>query len=228
MIILGIETASTVCSVGVVDEAKILGEVSLHVPFLHAEWIFPRIKQLLLDIGIQPKDLGGIAVSIGPGSFTGLRVGLSAAKGMAYSLQCPLAAVQTFDALAYQSTGNYHKIWGVLPSIRGEIFACLYKNHENTIIRDGENRLYVLEEFVASLVPGSLVIGIVPSSLNEIIKKHFHSSITVYSWEGLFRGSIIALLGARQISQGEIADIKNVEPMYLRSFPDKRVKESRV
>lgn len=221
MIILGIETASAVCSVGVVDEEKILGEISLHVPFLHAEWIFPRIDQLLQDLEIQPKDLGGIAVSIGPGSFTGLRVGLSAAKGMAYSLQCPLTAVGTLDALAYQATGIYDQIWGVIPSIRGEIFACRYRNNKNTMIRDGENQIFVPEEFLALIVSGSLIIGIIPSLLNTTIKEHFHSSITVYSWDGLFRGSVIALLGARQINRGEIADIDNIEPMYLRSFPDR-------
>lgn len=222
MIVLGIETSAAVCSVGVVDAEKILGEISLHTPFLHAEWIFPRINQLLENLEIQPEDLGGIAVSIGPGSFTGLRVGLSAAKGMAYSLSCPLSTVETLDALAYQSTGNYNQIWALLPSIRGEFFACLYKKNGNTLIKDGDSRLIMPEDFLKSLNQGSLVIGIIPDSLKRNITDNFNSSITVYSWEGLFRGSIIALLGSQKISRGEVADINGVEPLYLRSFPDRK------
>ena len=220
VIILGIETATSICSVGVIREGIIIGETSLDVPFRHAEWIIPRIEQLFSDSGIESETLDGVAVSIGPGSFTGLRVGLSAAKGIALGLGCPLAAVPTLNAIARQAPQNTERLWSLIPSIREEVFVCQYTGKRGCLKRTGEEVLIKSDNFISLIEPGDLIIGLIPQGIKTAIMNVFQDSVSIYSSQGITRGTIVALIGSALIQNGETADIESLEPTYLRSFPD--------
>nr|NIT14120.1 tRNA (adenosine(37)-N6)-threonylcarbamoyltransferase complex dimerization subunit type 1 TsaB [Candidatus Dadabacteria bacterium] len=103
MIVLGIETSSYCGSVAVAEDEIVLGEIFFNTGLKHSTSIIPSINSLLKIIGLERADLEGIAVSEGPGSYTSLRVGISAAKGLAYSLDLPLTGVSTLKCLAYNS-----------------------------------------------------------------------------------------------------------------------------
>src|SRR5258706_14324961 len=100
MKILGIESATVVCAAAIIENGCVRSERTLIAPRIHSEKIISLIDESLDDANITPTELEGVAVSIGPGSFTGLRIGLSVAKGLAYALDKPIVAVPTLEALA--------------------------------------------------------------------------------------------------------------------------------
>ena len=93
MSILAIDTATQVSSVAVADENRLLAELTMQARLTHSETLMPHIQQVLRMASMPKEQLDGIAVSIGPGSFTGLRIGLAAAKAMAYALDLPIVGI---------------------------------------------------------------------------------------------------------------------------------------
>ena len=101
MLTLAIDTATKVCTVALCREQELLAEYTINMGMTHSEGLLPQLEQLLERTGIQKQDIELLAVSMGPGSFTGLRIGLATAEGMAYAWQCCLHGVDTLKALAY-------------------------------------------------------------------------------------------------------------------------------
>jgi tRNA threonylcarbamoyladenosine biosynthesis protein TsaB len=100
-IILCIETATPVCSVALGRDGVLLGVKELSEGYVHSEMLLPFIAGLLNETGVRKKEISAVSVSAGPGSYTGLRIGISAAKGLCYALDVPLISVPTLEAMAY-------------------------------------------------------------------------------------------------------------------------------
>jgi tRNA threonylcarbamoyladenosine biosynthesis protein TsaB len=126
MRILALETSTAACAVAVVDGESLLAELTLQVPRAHSTRLMPLIAQALAESGMAKSDLDGIAVGVGPGSFTGLRIGLATAKGLAYALGKPCAGVSTLRALAYGTGAQMGLVVPVLDAKRDEVFAAVY------------------------------------------------------------------------------------------------------
>jgi len=101
-LILSIETAISVCSVALHREGKLIGALELHQDNVHSQKLMPVIDALFIQAGVQTTGLDAVAISAGPGSYTGLRIGVSTAKGLAYAHDLPLISIDTLDALAYR------------------------------------------------------------------------------------------------------------------------------
>ena len=100
MIVLGIETATAVCAVALVDDDVVRAERRYEIPQAHSEKLMECVDDCLKSAGLALSSIDGIAISIGPGSFTGLRIGLSVAKGLAFATDKPVVGVPTLEALA--------------------------------------------------------------------------------------------------------------------------------
>ncbi len=100
--ILAIETSGGTCSAAILVDSKISAEITIRQKHIHSKKLLSMIDQLLVTAGLKIEDVKSVAVSIGPGSFTGLRIGLAAAKGLAYGRSIPIIPVPTFEALALQ------------------------------------------------------------------------------------------------------------------------------
>jgi len=135
--ILNIETATTVCSVSISQDGHILGYKEIDNGFTHSENLHLFINDLLIDFNISIKQLSAIAISKGPGSYTGLRIGVSAAKGLAYALNIPLISVDTLKIMAYQvsqlNTG-YDFFCPMIDARRMEVYTCVYDTQLNSQI----------------------------------------------------------------------------------------------
>ena len=129
MIVLGIETATDVCSVALLRGDAVLASASVCVPRSHATRLAPLVAETLAHARIAPRDLDRIAVSAGPGSYTGLRIGTSTARGLALAVGASVVAVGTLDALAAEARSLVRAAEALvvaLPSRRGEAYAALY------------------------------------------------------------------------------------------------------
>ncbi len=159
MYILHIETSTAVCSVALSRDRILVAFQDMEEGMNHTARLAPAISELLDSEGVKPKDLGAIAVSSGPGSYTGLRVGSSTAKAMAYSLSIPIIAVPTLLSLASAVFENHPEAIYALPMIdarRKEVYTALY---DRTLTPVWPVSFAILEEsFFAEKVPGEVII----------------------------------------------------------------------
>ncbi len=143
MRILSIDTTSVAGSVALSENDKLIVQEQQGVSGTHSEKLFPTIEHLLQIAGWQQTDIEGIAVAIGPGSFTGLRIGLAAAKGMALALGCPVAGVSSLASLALNGRGFLGTVIPLIDARRGELYAAAW-----IVDLDG-NMKQLMEELVA-------------------------------------------------------------------------------
>ena len=122
MSFLAIDTATQVSSVAVASVDKLAAELTMQAKLTHSETLMPHIKEVLRMANVRKEQLEGIAVSIGPGSFTGLRIGLAAAKAMAYALNLPIVGVSTLKALAYHYPVPGIRIVSLLDAQKGNAY----------------------------------------------------------------------------------------------------------
>lgn len=131
---LGIETSSAVSSVALMDESGIFNELTVQAGLTHSEQLVPHIDLLLKESKVDRSELKGIAVSIGPGSFTGLRIGLGTAKALAYALQIPLIGVMTLDGMAYNFYNTAGLIAIMIDAQKKQVYEGLYTWNNGQLI----------------------------------------------------------------------------------------------
>lgn len=135
MYVLGIDTATAVTSVAVGSEAGASAAVSVRHERAHAEVLAPSVRWVLDRAEVEPASLGGIAVGIGPGLFTGLRVGVATAKALAQAWRLPMVAVPSLDLVAFAHRHAARTVCALIDARRGELFAALYRHAPGGIQR---------------------------------------------------------------------------------------------
>ncbi|RYL87874.1 tRNA (adenosine(37)-N6)-threonylcarbamoyltransferase complex dimerization subunit type 1 TsaB [Sporolactobacillus sp. THM7-4] len=151
MNILALDSSNLVMGVAVVSGSRVLGELMTNVKKNHSVRLMPAISQLMDDVGLTPDNLDRIAVAQGPGSYTGLRIGVSIAKMMAWSLKKELVGVSSLEIVA--QNGRYFDgyIAPFFDARRGQVFAGLYENKDGKIVPKMPDRLVLLKNWLAEL-----------------------------------------------------------------------------
>ncbi len=214
MIVLGIETSGRSGSIAVVRDQVVLGETELSATGRrHARTLVPEIGQLLKELNLKMSQLDGIAVSIGPGSFTGLRVGIVCAKTLAYALQTPLIAVDTFLAIAENSGVTDCPLYVIDDALRGDVYAGAYQRGEDgTWTCESPPALTSMDEFLHRLPPESMISGPGVGKLSEDLKGR---KLVVESRRCPLAKQI-ALIGERRLISQDVDDFWTAEPHYIR------------
>ncbi len=153
MILLAFDTSGGFLSAAVYDKAKLKARFHSDAAARHSEALVPLIKKILQKAKVRPKDVGCVAVGTGPGSFTGLRIGVTAAKVLAYALDAKLVGISSLEAMARaeQADGTY----AILSDARrGQVYAALYRRKEGRWTTLSEPRLYAREDYLRSMKPG--------------------------------------------------------------------------
>ena len=127
MLTLALDTATGVCTVGLVRDGHVLAEYDISVGLTHSEGLMPQLDQMFVRTGIKKEEIDRIAVSIGPGSFTGLRIGLAAAEAMAYAWQCGICGVNTLEAMAWNIPVEGVVLAPVLDAQKGNYYTAFYE-----------------------------------------------------------------------------------------------------
>jgi tRNA threonylcarbamoyladenosine biosynthesis protein TsaB len=206
--VLGIETATSRGSVALCREGELLGELTLANPRSHSERLLPAVELLLASASMSTGDLAAVAVSAGPGSFTGLRIGVAAAKGLAFSREIPLYGIPTLQVLAANASPGVSSVCAVIDARRGEVFSSL--NGEEAIIS-------APADLAASLPDGTLVLGELPPPLAELLRKREKDGIALApAHQSAPRAAVVALHGAALLSSGKGSEAEGLVPFYLR------------
>ncbi len=131
MRVLGIDTSTTFGSIGLIEEGRVVAECLLDAPITHSERLLTAIEGILQQSRRAVWEVDGWAVSLGPGSFTGLRIGLSTAKGLAYATGKPILGIPTLDALASQVGPTPYLVCPMLDARKKEVYTALYRYDES-------------------------------------------------------------------------------------------------
>ena len=214
-LILNIETATTNCSVALAkdgDTIALLEENDKN--YSHSERLHIYINDVLVKANISMKELDAIAVSKGPGSYTGLRIGVSAAKGLCYSLDIPLISVHTLEALAHQVNVDKGFIVPMLDARRMEVYSSIY-NHNYELVRDTEAQ--ILDEYSFQNILNQddvYFIGSGVEKTKELIQ-HENANFIVNK---LPSANEMSLLSFKKYKISDMENVAYFEPYYLKDF----------
>jgi tRNA threonylcarbamoyladenosine biosynthesis protein TsaB len=215
LILLGIETATEICGVALLQDGLLLGEYRLNVKNEHARWLARAISALCADVHVTVREIDGLAISIGPGSFTGLRIGLSMAKGLALNRNMKIAAVPTLQALASQAPVRDGFICPVLKARSEEYYYALFERSHYNDIEKKSVQVLPLEQLFASLPAGTTVVGKLPDLIGHVDTSLYHLVEDYWSHLCAFT---IGRIGYRMMLSGQIDDIESLEPRYFQDF----------
>jgi tRNA threonylcarbamoyladenosine biosynthesis protein TsaB len=157
--VLGIETATSLASVGIVAEDRVIAEQAVPMRGSHARTLLPLIDDALRSAGIALRDLDRVAVSIGPGSFTGLRIGLSVAKGLALAARLAVVGVPTLDAYARAIGARDGMVCPVLDARKGEVYAAAFRWQDGEPLRVLAPAAIAPERFAAQVQGPCTLVG---------------------------------------------------------------------
>jgi tRNA threonylcarbamoyladenosine biosynthesis protein TsaB len=222
MKVLAIETSTYSGSIAVSRDEEILGEYFLNMGPSHSERLVPSIGRLLGELAIDRKELGGIAVSLGPGSFTALRVGISTAKGIAYSLGIPVVGVSSLELLAMNLLYSPYQICAAIDARKGELFSALFRAAEGRVERVCEDMVADLEELCKKIKEKTIFIGegaLLYRDFLEDNESWGEAPAFCPSYMNYARASALAFHGYRRFAGGHADEVMGLAPMYLRK-PD--------
>jgi len=157
--LLAIDTASPTGSVALLAGERLVGEILLHLKTTHSERLLGVIDQLLEAAGLPLSDLDALAVVKGPGSFTGLRVGMATAKGLALALDRPLVGISTLRTLAANLPWTTLPVCALLDARKNEVYAGLFRNEGGRVEPCGEERVLAPERLLQGLEGDVLFVG---------------------------------------------------------------------
>lgn len=214
VLILNIETSTKNCSVSISQNGQtLLCKEVAESGYSHAEKLHVFIEELLLGLQLNYKDLNAIAVSQGPGSYTGLRIGVSAAKGLCYALNIPLIAVDTLEVLARRIQVSEGFIIPMIDARRMEAYTAVFNSNYEKV---RETQAQIIEANSFETLSGSIyLLGDGASKCREILNQedlHFKDDILYPS------ASEMALLSYAKFQQNDFVDVAYFEPYYLKDF----------
>ena len=212
--ILNIETATKNCSVALAKEGKtILCKEIAEEGYSHAERLHVFIEQIIQEVGITFKDISAIAVSQGPGSYTGLRIGVSAAKGLCYALGIPLIAVDTLQVLASQANVSNGLIIPMLDARRMEVYSAIFTpNFENKRAVQAE---IITENSFEDLQETLYFVGDCAEKCKPILTKENHVFLEEIKYPSAKEMSFLSFGKYQNI---DFVDVAYFEPYYLKDF----------
>jgi len=230
MRILGIESSSLVASVAIVEDETTMAEYTVNFKKTHSQTLLPMIDEMVKLLEIDLSTVDAIAVSGGPGSFTGLRIGSATAKGLGLALHKPLIHVPTLDATAYNLYGTEALICPIMDARRNQVYTGIYRFRESFEIVHGQDAMDIDE-----------LMGILNSMREPVIflgdgvpvfRSRIEETLTV---RALFapahvnrqRASAVAALGAVYFKEGKTETAMEHKPDYLRKSQAEREREER-
>tara|TARA_R110002050_G_scaffold149463_1_gene276056 strand:+ start:102285 stop:102971 length:687 start_codon:yes stop_codon:yes gene_type:complete len=216
--ILNIETSTTVCSIAIGVNGKAVAVNEINDGYSHAEEIQGLIEKSLAESGLKITDLDAISVSKGPGSYTGLRIGVSLAKGLCFGLEIPLISVPTLEAMAAHPSVLMHKNALRVPMLdarRMEVYSCVL-DAENKVISETEAVVLEDDSYLPFLRNNEVVFfGPGMSKCKEKFSRH---SGAIFEDEIMPSARQMVSLSEQKLQDNRIENVAYFEPFYLKDF----------
>ncbi len=210
MLILGIETSTRAAGVALISDEKILAEISQESKLYHSENLLPQIEQVLKIANVEKVD--AVAVSLGPGSFTGLRIGLAAAKALSYAWQVKIIGVPTLQALACHFPRISAKILTLIDAQKNSAYV---QTFQNAVPLDEVKVKSIAEILQAASESGDEII--LCGDVLSKIKSELPANVTFAPMHlRMPRAVNVAICGKNLLDDGKEGNVMDMEPLYLR------------
>ena len=230
--ILGIETATAICSAGLAEDDRVIAEISFDRKNLHDRVLAEAIQSLMRWNGVSPEQIHALAVSAGPGSFTGLRIGLGVAQGLALAQDKPIIALNTLLLQAAAAAGHARalaqgrgidfsavRLVPLLQARRGEVYTATYSARVPVPEQIEAEKVATLAELPASLSGFTLLCGNGVAAWRAAGLGVNHETVFALSApEAPLSGGLVARLGSLKYRQNEFTNAGALEPFYVQEF----------
>lgn len=217
MKILAVDTATTSCSVTVFDNETMLSESTLVRQQTHSKHLMEMIASVLGLAGITVTELNGFAITIGPGTFTGLRIGMSSIKGLAMASGKPVVGVSSLDALAMQAAPTSHLICPMIDARRGEVYFSRYRFKGECLNKEMDDLVLSPEEAVEYVDKPCVFVGNGALTYRKTIQQLIDGeTYFIPFYQSIIKASTVAHLSMSKFKSGETDDISMLVPRYIR------------
>ena len=231
MLVLSVDSSYSTATCALIKDDKILAEINLNDKKQHSVILMRLIDSILKEYEIDINDIDAFIISRGPGSFTGLRIGMATLKGLAFASKKPLISVSTLDALAYNSISFQGIICPIMDALRDNIYTCLYKNENNNLTPLIKEQCLNINELVNILKEQTLPIIFVGDGVakhKEFLQENIPNSFFAPNHSNFPKASSVGELGIKKINDGVIENINSINPIYLRKSQAEREYEKRM
>jgi len=232
VLILAMDTSTMIGGIALLRDGVVVGEHILNVRATHSERLMSSVEALMAAAGVCPTDLDAMACGVGPGSFTGVRIGVSACKAMAYALSIPMVSVPSLDALAYGRGRGACAVWCLIDARHGRCYSACFKPPESLeaqawalqrvsdyAIRSISEVCALAQESVSASASSAraLFLGDGALAYAESLRAALPGAAEIPPAPGaILRPSQVGLLGTDLLRAGAVSDPRAAVPMYLR------------
>ena len=216
MQILGIETSSKFLSLAVIKDNEIVAEINLNAYRRLSSLLVPSIKDILKKSNISLEELDGFAVGIGPGSFTGLRVGITTIKALALSLKKPIVAVFSLDIIAQNISPVSGQVCPIIDAKRGNVFSCIYESKNEKMKRLTKYSLTNIKDLLKKINKKTVFLGDGLIPFAKIIKKKKRGE-AIFTEQKLWypKANNLLFLAYNKFKKGIFVNTDKLAPFYL-------------
>jgi len=231
MKILCLDSATESATAAIIDEDKLLGEITFNYKKQHSTIMMPMIDTLLTSTDLSIEDIDGFVVSKGPGSFTGLRIGMATIKGLAQPTGKPFVSISTLDALANNLFFSTGVICPIMDALRGNVYTNFYKVCNGSLEALGESEILSIEELINKLKNYNEPIHFMGDGtykFKETLAENLNNAYFTPTHLNVVKASSLGEIGLRRLKNGEKEDVFTSAPIYLRPSQAEREYEEKL
>jgi len=214
---IAIDTSTNTAGLAIVKEGKVIAELNWRCGLNHTVQLLPNLSHLMENSRLDIKDTDCVIAAIGPGSYNGLRVGISTAKGLAFSLGIPVIGIGTLEAEAWQHAGTELPVCPVLNAGREEIVTAVFRKKDGEWRQTMEEQLMTVEALCDRVDEKTLFCGeYLPSVSDELKSRLGERAVIVSPLSGMRRAAFLAELGLKRFEAGDYDNPTTLQPRYFR------------
>lgn len=218
--ILGIDSSSLVASVTLIDDTTIIAEYTINLKKTHSQTLLPMIDEIIKMTGIDKKEIEAIAVTNGPGSFTGLRIGAATAKGLAYALNIPIIGVSTIEAMAYNYNHCNKLICPIMDARRNQVYTGIYECQNEELRKLLEPCAVSVDELIETIIKLNKEIIFIGDGI-PVYRKYIDENLPVRHYFAMNhlnrqKSSSLATLAIQVYKNGQAENADSFAPQYMR------------
>jgi tRNA threonylcarbamoyladenosine biosynthesis protein TsaB len=218
MNILALDTSGVTASVALLQDETVRAEMFLNLGRNHSEILLTSIEHLLNATGLEIREIDVFACTVGPGSFTGIRIGISTVKGLALAFDRPIVGLSALEVLAMNAMGFQKKICPMIDARRGQVYAGLYVDNGTDILTNIiPERLVKANDFLELIAGETVFIGTGAVKYGDSIRRGFAGrGYFVVDYLHQIHASAVGVLAGRKALAGGLTDAVKLIPLYLR------------
>ncbi|GAA0177698.1 tRNA (adenosine(37)-N6)-threonylcarbamoyltransferase complex dimerization subunit type 1 TsaB [Clostridium sediminicola] len=226
MKVISVDSSTTSATCAVVENNKLLGEITYNDKKQHSVVLMSQIDVLLKNLNLTIEEINGFVVSKGPGSFTGLRIGMATIKGLAQPLNKPVAAISSLDALAFNMAYTQGIICPIMDALRDNVYTALYSFEGKSLVRLTDYMAIHIDELINILQSknekSTTFIGDAVPKFREKLYNNFENTFFAPIHLNVVKASSLGELGIKKLLNGENENIFSLAPIYLKKSQAER------